>query len=138
MRALPLLIATVLLAACTSAPATGAPSTLVVGGSTGPSVLPAIFSSETVVGPDRVLIGLLDATGTTPIGTPDYQVAAGFINLDKDSKTFVISPAPASFVWAIPDQRAVRPRDPGPPASFALELGWVIPARAALACGWPG
>ncbi len=78
-----------------------------MGGSGGPSVVPALFSSETVVGPDRVLIGLLDSTGTTPIGTPDYKVAVGFINLDKDAKTFVMAPAPASFVWAIPDQRAV-------------------------------
>ena len=107
MRPLVLLIAAVLVAACSGSAASAAPSTQVVGGSGGPSVVPAIFSSETVVGPDRVLIGLLDATGTTPIGTPDYQVAVGFINLDKDAKTFVITPAPASFVWAIPNQRAV-------------------------------
>jgi hypothetical protein len=107
MRRLLLLIVAVLVAACAGSTATASPSTLVVGGSGGPSVLPALFSSETVVGPDRVLIGLLDATGTTPIGTPDYKVAVGFINLDKDAKTFVITPAPATFVWAIPDQRAV-------------------------------
>ena len=107
MHRLLLLIVAVLLAACASSTATASPSTLVVGASGGPSVIPALFSSEIVVGPDRVLIGLLDGTGTTPIGTPDYQVAVGFINLDKDKNTFVITPAPATFVWAIPDQRAV-------------------------------
>jgi hypothetical protein len=107
MRPLPLLLTAVLVAACAGSTASASPSTLVVGGSGGPSVVPALFSSETVVGPDRVLIGLLDATGTTPIGTPDYQVSIGFINVDKDKNAFVITPAPATFVWAIPDQRAV-------------------------------
>jgi hypothetical protein len=107
MRPLVLLLAALLVAACATTSATAAPSSLIVGGSNGQSVLPAIFSSETVVGPDRVLIGLLDASGTTPIGTPDYKVSVGFIDLDKDKTTFVIGPAPASFVWAIPNQRAV-------------------------------
>ncbi len=106
MRLLVLLLASLLLAACGPG-SSPAPSSLVVGGSNGQTVLPAIFSSETVVGPDRVLIGLLDATGTTPIGTPDYKVSVGFIDLDKDKTTFVIGPAPASFVWAIPNQRSV-------------------------------
>jgi len=107
MRPLVLLLAALIVAACAPTSATAAPSSLVVGGSNGQSVLPAIFSSETVVGPDRVLIGLLDASGTTPIGTPDYKVSVGFIDVDKDKTTFVIGPAPASFVWAIPNQRAV-------------------------------
>jgi hypothetical protein len=107
MRRSLLILATLLVAACGGSGGTATPSSLVVGGSGGPSVLPAIFSSETVVGPDRVLIGLLDSTGTTPIGTPDYKVSVGFIDLDKDKTTFVIAPAPASFVWAIPNQRAV-------------------------------
>lgn len=107
MRPLILLLAALLVTACGPTGGSAAPSSLVVGGSNGQSVLPAIFSSETVVGPDRVLIGLLDATGTTPIGTPDYKVSVGFINLDKDKSTFVIAPALASFVWAIPNQRAV-------------------------------
>ena len=107
MRPLVMLLAALLVAACGTSGATAVPSSLLVGGSNGQSVLPAIFSSETVVGPDRVLIGLLDSTGTTPIGTPDYQVSVGFINVDKDKNTFVIAPAPATFVWAIPNQRAV-------------------------------
>ena len=107
MRRLFLVLAALLVAACGGSGGTAAPSSLLVGGSGGPSVLPAIFSSETVVGQDRVLIGLLDSTGTTPIGTPDYKVSVGFIDLDKDKNTFVIGPAPASFVWAIPNQRAV-------------------------------
>jgi len=107
MRSVLLLLAALLVAGCAGSSASAAPSSLVVGGSNGQSVLPAIFSSETVVGQDRILIGLLDATGTTPIGTPDYQVSVGFIDVDKDKNTFVIGPAPASFVWAIPNQRAV-------------------------------
>ena len=107
MRPLILVLSVLFVAACASPAGPASPSSPVVGGSGGPSVLPAIFSSETVVGPDRVLIGLLDSTGTTPIGTPDYQVSVGFINLDKDKSTFVVKPAPASFVWAIPNQRAV-------------------------------
>jgi hypothetical protein len=34
-------------------------------------------------------------------------VSVGFIDVDKDKTAFVIGPAPASFVWAIPNQRAV-------------------------------
>jgi hypothetical protein len=111
MRPLVLLLTALLVAACGSSAPSAAPSTLIVGGSGGPSVVPVIASSETVVGPDRILIGLLDASGTTPIGTPDYQVSIGFINLDKDKSTFVLPPAPATFVWAIPNQRAVWIKD---------------------------
>lgn len=120
MRPLILVLAALLVTACGSAPASAAPSSLLVGGSGGPSVLPAIFSSETVVGPDRVLIGLLDSSGTTPIGTPDYKVSVGFINLDTDKTKFVVGPAPASFVWAIPNQRAVWYYD----ASFPAAGNW--------------
>ena len=73
-RPLVLLLTAVLVAACAGSVASPSPSILVVGGSGSPSVVPVIASSETVVGPDRILIGLLDSTGTTPIGTPDYQV----------------------------------------------------------------
>ena len=97
-----------------------APSTLVVGGSGGPTIVPVIASSETVVGPDRILLGLLDATGTTPVGSPQYEVQIGYINVDKDPKTFVIAPAPATFVWAIPNQRAVWVQD----ATFNVAGNW--------------
>jgi hypothetical protein len=107
MRPVLLLLAALLVAGCAGSSPSAAPSTLVVGGSGGQSVLPAIFSSESVVGQDRILIGLLDATGTAPIGTPDYKVSVGFIDVDKDKNTFVTGPAPAGFVWAIPNQRAV-------------------------------
>ena len=75
MRAILVLLAALVVAACASAASSASPSSPVVGGSGGPSVLPAIFSSETVVGPDRVLIGLLDSTGTTPIVTSRRVVA---------------------------------------------------------------
>jgi hypothetical protein len=120
MRRLVLLMTAVLVAACASSVTSAAPSTLIVGGSGGPSVVPVIASSEAVVGPDRILIGLLDATGTTPIGTPDYLVSVGFINVDKDKNTFVLTPAPASFVWAIPNQRSVWIKD----ATFDAAGNW--------------
>jgi hypothetical protein len=111
MRPLVLLATAILVAACAGNSASPAPSSLVVGGSGGPSVVPVIASSEVVVGPDRILIGLLDATGTTPVGSPDYSVQVGYINVDKDPKTFVVAPAAATFVWAIPNQRAVWVQD---------------------------
>jgi hypothetical protein len=107
MRPLVLFITAVLVAACGGTTASPSSSVLVVGGPGSPSVVPVIASSEAVVGPDRILIGLLDSTGTTPIGTPDYQVEVGFIDVDKDKNAFVIAPAPATFVWAIPNQRAI-------------------------------
>jgi hypothetical protein len=107
MRPLVLLLTGVLVAACASTTPSPSSSVLVVGGSGSPSVVPVIASSEVVVGPDRILIGLLDSTGTTPVGTPDYQVEVGFINVDSDTTKFVIAPAPATFVWAIPNQRAI-------------------------------
>lgn len=120
MRPLIVLITAILVAACGSSTISAAPSTLVVGGSGGPTIVPVIASSETVVGPDRILLGLLDATGTTPVGSPQYEVQIGYINVDKDPKTFVIAPAPATFVWAIPNQRAVWIQD----ATFNVAGNW--------------
>jgi hypothetical protein len=108
-RSLALLAGLILLAGCSSASPT--PSTLVVGGSGGPSIVPVIASSEAVVGTSRILLGLLDSTGTTPVGSPDDQVQIGYINTDKDPKTLAIAAAPATFVWAIPNQRAVWVQD---------------------------
>lgn len=120
MRSLILLISAILVAACSASGGSPAPSILVVGGSGGPSVVPVIASSETVVGPDRILVGLLDSSGSTPVGSPDYKVAIGYRNLDKDKTAFAIQPAPATFVWAIPDQRAVWVQD----ATFDAAGNW--------------
>ena len=119
-RPLVLLLTTALVAACAGSVASPSPSSPVVGGPGSPSIVPVIASTETVVGPDRILIGLLDSTGTTPIGTPDYQVSIGFINVDKDKNTFVLAPVPATFVWAIPNQRAVWIKD----ATFDAAGNW--------------
>ncbi len=120
MRPLLLGLVAVLLSACASSTPSASPSVPVAGASGGNSIVPVIASSETVVGPDRILIGLLDSTGTTPLGTPDYQVSVGFINLDKDKNTFALPAAAATFVWAIPNQRAVWIKD----ATFDAAGNW--------------
>jgi hypothetical protein len=108
-RSLALLIATLMVAACSSS--TPGSSSQVVGGSGGPSIVPVIASSEAVVGTSRILFGLLDSTGTSAVGAPDWQVQVGYIDTDKDPRALAIPATPATFVWAIPNQRAVWVQD---------------------------
>ena len=62
--------------------------------------IPQIVSSETIVGRDRFLLGILDPTGTKPIGSPDSIVTVGFS--PSGPSTASIPPARARFVLAIP------------------------------------
>ena len=64
--------------------------------------IPQIVSSETVVGRDRFLLGILDPTGTKPIGGPDSVVTVGFSTGTGPTPT--IPAAPARFVQAIPGE----------------------------------
>jgi hypothetical protein len=84
----------------TTAPPSGsgaAGSATPPGSGGGPGVLPTIVSSELGVGPNRVLVSLLDSTGTKPAGSPDRKVAVAF----RGPAGATIAAQPATFVWAI-------------------------------------
>jgi hypothetical protein len=104
------LVAALLAVACGSAGgSSSAPSAsvLVVGGKV--PFVPRIVSSESIVGPNRFVLGILDPSGTKTVGGPDLKVGLTF------TPPAGASPAPATqagsipatFVWAIPDERGV-------------------------------
>ena len=67
--------------------------------------IPQLISAETIMGPNRYLFGVLDATGQTSIAAPDLKLTVAF-QADGASPT-EIPAAPATFIWAIPDERGV-------------------------------
>lgn len=67
--------------------------------------IPVIVSSQAIVGQNRFLIGLLDATGQKPIGRPDTTVKVTFTRADQSGAP--LGPQPAEFVWAVPDVRGI-------------------------------
>ncbi len=119
-----IVLAAVVVAGCSaaSAGASGQPA----GGASAPAAspalsaaakapfIPSIISSEAVVGSDRFLFGILDATGTKTIASPDLKVTVGFRETPLDGSSpgasgtpAVIPPAPAEFIWAIQGDRGV-------------------------------
>ena len=92
-----------IVAACGASPnaaPTAGVSTIASGGT---SVLPTIVSSELGVGPNRVLVSFLDATGTKPAGSPDRKVSVGFRG--PGGETVAIQPS--TFIWAIQPAGAI-------------------------------
>lgn len=112
-----------------------------VGGSA--PFIPQIISSEAIVGQNRFLFGILDAAGTKTIASPSLAVQVGFTPLPAGSPEpgasvagsppAPIPPKPATFIWAIPDERGVYVVDPTFPsagdwiASFSASGGTVQP-----------
>jgi hypothetical protein len=94
-----------LAAACGSSPtpspsgpsASGGRSPASSGGSGALDVLPTIVSSEIGVGPNRILVSVLDSTGTKPAASPDRKVSVAF----RGPGGQTIAAQPATFVWAI-------------------------------------
>ena len=73
------LVAAVLAVACSATGgSSSAPSAsvLVVGGKI--PFVPRIVSSESIVGPNRFVLGILDESGTKTIGGPDLKVGITF------------------------------------------------------------
>ena len=103
-RGVALLAVSIVAASC------GSVSTATPSASTGASVggapfIPQIISSETIVGVNRFLFGIDDATGTTSIGVPTIKVQVGFQSAGATPTT--IQPTDAEFLWAIPNERGV-------------------------------
>ena len=96
----------VLVAACGSgasrppASTTGGPSQRPSASATGPSVLPVIVSSELGVGVNRLVLSLLDGTGSRPVAAPDLLLGATFSG-PNGAKA---GPIEGKFVWAILDE----------------------------------
>ena len=107
-----------LLVACSAAPsggstAVGSPSASPVAAGPRPFT-PQIISSETIVGKNRLLFGLLDSTGLKPATDPSAAVQVAFHGTPPAASGAVaspeavtIQPMPATFIWAIPDERGV-------------------------------
>jgi hypothetical protein len=84
-----------------------------------PPFIPQIISSESVVGPSRFLFGILDAAGSKTIAAPDLKVSVGFLSAGEPAPDASASPAPsapppspipakpATFIWAITNERGV-------------------------------
>jgi hypothetical protein len=126
-------LATILAAlaiACTGQPGgSGGPATSAVpsapsGSSGGRPFTPLIISSETVVGPNRFVFGLLDAAGTKPVSDPQTKVQVAF--QDSSSTPTTIQPTTARFIWAIPDVRGVYAAD----VSFPSAGDWTAIVNA--------
>jgi hypothetical protein len=112
---LPLALVGVIVVACSrsgSGPTTPAPSlapSAAPSAAAGAPFIPQVVSSETVVGVNRFLFGIDDASGTKTIGTPDIKVQVGFESAGPPATT--IPSADARFLWAIPDQRGLYALD---------------------------
>jgi hypothetical protein len=65
-------------------------------------MVPIIVSSERVVGPNRFLFALIDATNT-PIASPDLAAIARFYDLAADPAT-PVAEAQGAFIWTVPDE----------------------------------
>jgi len=115
---LAVLIASILMAACTATttPApTGPPSSSSAGApgsapgpsgsASGPTRIPLLLDVQDPVGTTRVLFGMLDQKNDS-IGAPDLTVGVAFYDAAKSSTTPVATD-PATFIWAIPDERGI-------------------------------
>jgi hypothetical protein len=88
--------------ACGSSPSTPKGSS---GASpaTAHAVLPQIVSSEVGVGPNRILVGLTDPSGTKSAGSPDRKVSVAF----RGPQGETVPAAPTTFIWAIEGSNGV-------------------------------
>ncbi|HZC32867.1 MAG TPA: hypothetical protein VE640_06235 [Candidatus Bathyarchaeia archaeon] len=86
-------------AACTSNTAANPPpgATASAFGSNRLDVLPTIVSTELGVGPNRILVSVLDPTGTKPAGSPDRKVSVAFRGPGGET----IATQSSTFIWAI-------------------------------------
>ena len=99
----------VVLAACAggaspSASAPGSPTDSAAPPSDGrPSVIPVPVSSELAVGGNRFVFSFLDAAGNAPVAAPDRTASVRFSGPDGTT----VETDPATFVWAIENERGV-------------------------------
>lgn len=115
-----------LVAACGSAaapPAIVAPSP---ARATPPPFIPQVVTSQAVVGRNRFLIGLLDASGMKPIGVPEIALEVAFTDLARSVPPPTIPATPARFVWAIEGERGIYVVD----VDFPSAGDWVAAVSA--------
>jgi hypothetical protein len=98
-RAAALTVVALVVAACTSNTSANPPpgATASPVGSARLDVLPTIVSTELGVGPNRILVSVLDPTGTKPAGGPDRKVSVAFRRPGGET----IAAQPSTFIWAI-------------------------------------
>jgi len=89
------LVAVVACAAPTRTPSNASAPT--ASGTSKPSVLPVLVSSELSVGPNRYLFSFVDATTNTPVAAPDRTASVQFTGPANQT----IPATPATFIWAI-------------------------------------
>jgi hypothetical protein len=94
----PVLLLGALVAACSSNGSAASPGT-----SAGRTVIPVPVSSELAVGENRFVFSFLEASGNRPAATPDRTASVAFGGPHGES----VDADPATFVWAIEDQRGV-------------------------------
>jgi hypothetical protein len=104
-----ILVATILVSACSSTQGGGAPGATAASAGSSPgasaaaaSVVPVIISSQQVVGENRFVFSFLDAKTNLPAASPDRQASVAFI---APGATQPGAPVPGTFVWAIEGSR---------------------------------
>jgi hypothetical protein len=94
---------TLVVAACGSNPSPPTAGSSAPAASARAGVLPVIVSSELGVGPNRILVGVTDPTGTRSAGSPERKVSVGF----RGPKGETLAAVPATFIWAIEGSNGV-------------------------------
>jgi hypothetical protein len=101
---------TLVAAGCSSLPspsgaprASASPVASALGPAASPSFLPVPVSSEFGVGQNRVIFGLLDATGSKSAAAPERSLSIAYQGPNGAS----IPASPAEFVWAVEGQKGV-------------------------------
>jgi hypothetical protein len=104
-----------------SAPRATAPtaSSGASGAASGPTRIPYLTDEEDPVGTTRVLFAMLD-TANNSIGAPDLVVNVAFYDAARSTAN-PTSSGPATFIWAIPDQRGIYEIT----ATFAEPGDWI-------------
>jgi len=130
------------LAACTVATSVSQPSSAPTVVADKPPFIPQIVSSESVVGRSRFVFGILDASATRTIATPDLKISVAFTPVGASASApggspAAIAAAPATFIWAIQGERGVYVIEPTFPsagrwnAAFSTEGGTIPPPSPA-------
>ena len=84
-------------------PGVSSPSAAGPSASGSAQVLPVVVSTELVVGQNRVLFSFLDASGATPVASPDRTARVSFSGPNGET----VSAPDGQFIWAIEDVSGV-------------------------------
>jgi len=112
--------------ACATAPGSITDSGTWTG--TAQAIVPVVISNQIACGKTRIMFSLLDAQNR-PVAAPDRPVTVGFYDLGRDASKPVAT-APATFIWAIENERGVYAVDADLPEAGVWGLEFTSPDSA--------